>query len=100
MYAICLLSMGKFSFGVCLDNAWRIAKADNRTLHKVYRAVTAVFPVGVQDRFVSHHCNTYKNLPMALEKTVDSRNGGCYNDMRAQKWRIHARMLELADRHV
>ncbi len=51
MYAICLLSMGKFSFGVCLDNAWRIAKADNRTLHKAYRAVTAVFPVGVQEPF-------------------------------------------------
>lgn len=47
MHAISLLGMGKFSAVVRLDYVRCIAKVNNRTLHKVYGAVAAVFPICV-----------------------------------------------------
>ena len=51
MNTICLLCVGKFSAVVRLDHVRRITEVDDRTLHKVYGAVAAVFPVCVYEPF-------------------------------------------------
>ena len=58
MDTICFSRVGKFSAIVRLDHVWRITKVNNCALHKVYRAVAAVFPVYIQEpfsaRFIYH----------------------------------------------
>ena len=51
MNAICLLRVGKFSAVVRLDHFRCIPKVDDRTLHKVYRAVAAVLFVRIDEAF-------------------------------------------------
>ena len=47
MNSFCLLCVGKLSAIVCLDHIRCIAEVDDRTLHEIHGAVTAIFLLGV-----------------------------------------------------
>ena len=46
-----LMRVGELTAVVRLGHSWRIAKADQRALHKRYRAVAAGFLAGVKEPF-------------------------------------------------